>query len=112
MAKEKGFPQDLPRTKWYLNDGKIDSKPMGQYFSAPTQSLIQRWLREEKKLLITIDFCRNLEGKYWYVWIVQDIMIPTVRSIQKFSCYHDDKLTYEAALEEAIKETLNLIEIT
>ena len=67
LAKEKGF--DIPVFRWYYSinglNGKEDSSTMGKsfyknhskrgklYYSAPTQSLLQRWLRETKGIYVS-----------------------------------------------------------
>ena len=84
LAKEKGFPQDL-----YL---------------APTQSLLQRWLREEKGYYV-YPFFDNNELKW--TWVCRektgDMWIPLVGETPYFD-------TYEQALENALKYSLeNLV---
>jgi hypothetical protein len=116
LAKEKGF--DVPTHYAYnencqkamymelcLNRNTKDSRSI----SAPTQSLLQRWLREEKGIVIEV------------------ICLPTTRTSSKYeykrhlffgsdghyleSEYGDEIFdTYELALEDAIKYALeNLV---
>lgn len=116
LAKEKGF--DVPTAEFYNDDGNIGCYPRafnhnefpdGDY-AAPTQSLLQRWLREEKGVTICVDifddgwffdisiFCKQDTGVY-------EVDIPYKSS--NVSPVYD---TYELALEEALKYTLeNLI---
>lgn len=110
LAKEKGFPlqkaikqdgraffYELPQTHpdwancdaWYL----------------PTQSLLQRWLREEKNIHIAV--FPNLRNSYEYDWIVyikgEECWLPTYSALNDFP-------TYELALEDALKYALgNLV---
>jgi len=74
-------------------------------YSAPTQSLLQKWLREEHKLFINIThkthsqkFAYNITGAY-----VPYEPYLLSRIFSKFE-------TYEAALEDALQEALKLIE--
>ena len=59
LAKEKGF--DVDCEAFYYNDGFLQYAKFenwnGRYinkFSAPTQSLLQRWLREEKGIVVEV----------------------------------------------------------
>ncbi len=110
LAREKGFPlqkvikqdgraffYELPQTHpdwancdaWYL----------------PTQSRLQRWLREEKNIHIVV--FPNLRNSYEYDWIVyikgEECWLPTYSALNDFD-------TYEFALEDALKYALeNLV---
>jgi hypothetical protein len=70
---------------------ECDKKPRYlETFSAPTQALLQKWLRDEHKL--------NVLVSYGYGW---EVTICT---------YHDGTFnTYEEALEKGLLEGLNLI---
>lgn len=113
LAKEKGFPQDghhkyyefggsrlfTPTYKgaWYRN-----SPIPNTCVAAPTQSLLQRWLREEKKIDIAI--VPLFSGVYSY--IVYNIHCRDNRVVNTNAGY----ATYELALEDALKYALeNLI---
>lgn len=115
LAKEKGF--DVPTAEFYNDDGNIGCYPRafnhnefpdGDY-AAPTQSLLQRWLREEKGLCISVEAYPTLAimGKVCFAWVIKSgsdgHFMETNDSFQTFS-------TYELALEDAIKYALeNLI---
>ena len=88
LAKKKGF--NIPVSD-YINPDSIEEN-----YSAPTQSLLQRWLRETHNTHITIRCKRtdlSLDG-FWYV-------INSLES-KMFN-------TYEQALEEGLYEALKLI---
>ena len=94
LAKEKGFPQDVDRwmgelhsamnSNYYNHKGelngdcieiikrKIQKEEVPKEFelvAAPTQSLLQRWLREEKGIHISIDRDLDFNDKdYIYEW--------------------------------------------
>ena len=115
LAKEKGFREKC--IEHYYDDTKDlyrSSNPQcynfgGNTSDAPTQSLLQRWLREEKGIVIEV------------------ICLPTTRTSSKYeykrhlflgsdghyleSEYGDEIFdTYELALEDALKYALeNLV---
>jgi hypothetical protein len=127
LAKEKGFPQ-LPTESdgecYYHWDGlrKIHSLCSSKVyyddefrhrdlFRAPTQSLLQRWLREEKNLYISI--IAHAESKsVYYEWEVRYISalgnMNKASSVKTIETYEYN--TYELALEAALKYALeNLV---
>ena len=78
--------------KWW------NSKEIGKY-SRPTQSLLQRWLREVHKIHITITSISQDSWQY-HITKVGD-------SLGKL--YNEDYDDYEEALEDALVHALNLI---
>lgn len=79
----------------------------------PTQSLLQKWLRETYGIDISIDVVDNSrEGYYELVWMKNDIRDyndeECFDSVRRF--YHKGKFrTYEEALEEGLIQGLKLI---
>lgn len=130
LAKEKGFPQHpdengkcgiyiLYKSKntYVLSDWTVwISAPWGsEAIAAPTQSLLQRWLREEKGIYIEvyIDWEDSIEYNIVrYSWRVTTIYRVGNHDIGGYyknesEVYFD---TYELALEDALKYALeNLI---
>lgn len=113
LAKEKGFPQDVfgtceMKSACYLEDGRFCKDgciyPIEDAYTAPTQSLLQRWLREEKKWNIVV---RMYEDKGYY-WFIQNSKGQLQES---YFTYADEMFdTYELALEDALKYALeNLV---
>ena len=114
LAKEKGFPQDVfgtyeMKSSCYLEDGRYYKDgcicPIENAYTAPTQSLLQRWLREEKNIHIAV--FPNLRNSYEYDWIVyirgKECWLPTYSALNDFA-------TYELALEDALAYSLkNLV---
>lgn len=116
LAKEKGFPitekgfyiegvfinrgfsKDFH--KWYKDDSLIQS--------APTQSLLQRWLREEHNIHIGGEVrWNNFENEeIIYEFWIKDMreVKPSKRIFTEPSC-----LSYEGALEKGLQEGLKLI---
>lgn len=110
LAKEKGFEQ----SKWdmaYSENNPLEpiTEAMhirkGQRYSAPTQSLLQRWLREEHEIELYVKIDAILDSRKY--------------SFVTFNCKNLDVLhlplhnyvfdTYELALEKGLFEALKLI---
>ena len=117
LAKEKGFPQHIGNDAYIVENDYDDGYEVGCHYpiqfipdylptiTAPTQSLLQRWLREEKGYYVYPFFdnvqlmwdwvCREKTGDKW---------IPLVGL--EFHLFP----TYELALEDALKYALeNLV---
>jgi hypothetical protein len=110
LAKEKGFACDC-LNYWGINT-EMNLEPelqasfsrhasnynhdinKGQAISAPTQSLLQRWLRDAHDIIITISFgfTYNIYDKQWN------------RLAEVSHCK-----SYEEALEKGLEEALKLI---
>tara|TARA_R110000851_G_scaffold36063_1_gene94386 strand:- start:121 stop:546 length:426 start_codon:yes stop_codon:yes gene_type:complete len=129
LAKEKGFnwgcnyfytPDKKPyitrgyeyRSDAYVEDhnwnagmGSYPTKASDVLCSAPTQSLLQKWLREEHKINVESNYLPNIQ-KYSCLYI----------PMRGKACISDRKYvsklkfdTYEEALEEGLQEALKLI---
>lgn len=106
LAKEKGFNEDC-EYNYDMNGeihhiGKQNHNSHQLKISAPTQSLLQRWLREIKQIDICVNSVRftGHEEIGYYTYSIKSI-VPTKN-------YRFD--TYEQALEEGLKQALTLIE--
>lgn len=113
LAKEKGFnnkcyhyyqKRELQTDKCFNRYNKgVDS-----ICSAPTQSLLQRWLREEKKIYIaiSIDIDHDLHRVCFEYGVCYDFDGRTMEYHNSYDSFGQ----YEDALEDALKWTLeNLI---
>lgn len=100
LAKKKGFDW---YTSTYIDDEEDiiedDTAPLIGAIPAPTQSLLQRWLREVHKIHITITSISQESWQY-HITKVGD-------SLGKL--YNEDYDDYEEALEDALVDALNLI---
>ena len=123
LAKEKGFPQDPDKNDhclMYCWDGSLNIHPLAMWivwemeeydhdnlYAAPTQSLLQRWLREEKYLFVDIGMAFN---GYYYQVIRTDKFDECIGT-QIVEHFNGNKFdTYELALEDALKYALkNLV---
>lgn len=111
LAKEKGLKLNYCRELFYPDPDKEgeyvtnecshdwESIEDRDWYSRPTQALLQRWLREVHKLIILIDL-GPLSEKYSYEVYNYD----EVCDID----YVND--TYEEALEKGLVEALKLIQ--
>jgi hypothetical protein len=119
LARDKGFkvPCDgryFWEHKWQLslkgavkcsNDSDIKDRSKVSY-CAPTQSLIQKWLRDEFKIYVTISSLEDGEAILFDYAIKQKSPIFGFSNIRVNS---DEFKTYEEALETGIEKALNLI---
>lgn len=104
LAKEKGF-NEVCLNNYALDGNSYDRKPVG--LSAPTQSLLQDWLREKHNIYIvilpTINMC-------WAFKIInignENIELPPYDGVDAY-----DYSVYEEALEAGLFEGLKLIKI-
>lgn len=105
LAKEKGFPQDVfgtceMKSSCYLEDGRFYKDgcvyPIENAYTAPTQSLLQRWLREEKGYYVYPFF--DNESRRW-TWVCRELTGDKWIQLLDFEERHFD--TYELALEDA-----------
>lgn len=121
LAKEKGF--DLKTNYFYYNDGVLDQgdgdtehislnhNKYDRHYSAPTQYLLQKWLREEKSIYVCIYPLKvstsTTKGFRWD-WT----FVFTKEENKETSNINDNFigfLTYEEALENALKIILKTI---
>ena len=109
LAKEKGFNE---KCYHYYQNGTLESdgcfnrynKGVNSICSAPTQSILQRWLREEKAIAIVLQPYSYDIQRSTYSWIYE------IWADNNFEKTSKSFKTYELALENALKYTLkNLI---
>lgn len=91
-------------------------KSESNFYFLPTQSLLQRWLREIHKINVESNYLPNV-GKYKSTFKPMTIIPKTFRNFKEcyIKCskyygniYHN---TYEESLEEALLEALKLIKL-
>lgn len=119
VAKEKGF--NVPTDRYYhiyddvieaQNSLEMTSDGCADFYNslnqcrcaAPTQSLLQRWLREEKNIVVEIGWFSMEQKYYWSVFdTTKDDMfasfIPPAKSMSRYD-------TWEQALECGLKYAL------
>ena len=116
LAKEKGFPlqkvikQDGRAFFYELPQSHPDWANCDAWY-LPTQSLLQRWLREEKGIIIDVvlDWSYNIDfEEIRYQYRIGSIDRMTIEGGNKTKGLVFDKRfpTYELALEDALKYAL------
>lgn len=131
LAKEKGFDghTGYDHVGWhgfvyYHKDiGKLYNSANIEYFAnriaAPTQSLLQRWLREKHKIHVLPSVTCNIEGSIYFCSItsffedslkhkwIEDEEFKELKEIgiRNYKIFK----TYEQALEQGLLEALKLI---
>lgn len=114
LAKEKGF--DVPTfgyyridtEDWYRTDVYEDWNDSTIRYSAPTQSLLQRWLREERKIIVEVSAFPNEKKEFVFDWVV--LWNPLYIADSDAYSNGENYPTYELALEDALAYSLkNLV---
>lgn len=125
LAKEKGFNEDVLSYYNCNSKGEYYDGPFNTVFnieqapdnwngrsyltavSAPTQSLLQRWLREKHQYHIQLHYDLS-RGWEWRIFILNHVITGTILN----KCIFNADLiytTYEEALEQGLLEALKLI---
>ncbi len=112
LAKEKGI--DFICYDGYTKGGRQlnyrNNWWKDRYMYAPTQSLLQKRLREEKDIHIEIGTDRTSYPKFAYnIIIFKEETIEWESGLEEGRIWSDLYRTYEEALEEGLKESLKLI---
>lgn len=104
LAKKKGF--NLETVKSYDNKGTLSSIKTDNsldIISAPTQSLLKKWLREKFNIIISINFNLIEKDDMGYVYEICDVKNFHTK-VSNFKYY-----TYEGALKDALIRSLKII---
>lgn len=135
LAKEVGFTLQSnpfgyitkfyePSTKIIRSYGRHRVKNIDELIYAPTQSLLQKWLREKHNIHIsvTLEFIGSDEWVYAYEIIYlpkneanikrRSVLFKKIYSFsfkEEIGTYNGGWDTYEEALEEGLKESLKLL---
>lgn len=107
LAKQKGF--DIVTVEMYGSQKVPQLEPYNQtrwvlyrdYYMAPTQTNLQKWLRETHNIYVSI--------KYKPDEIINRFELSIYEQI--YHRHTEIYATYESALEEGLKQGLTLIEI-
>jgi hypothetical protein len=121
LAKEKGFDFKVYKEEkiydklGYLLKPEDEVFPNVEYFPAPTQTLLQKWLREVHNLYVDSYHDLTSDGKsiqYYTSWgFLQQKDIDGNQNVNGWYDEYNDYKTYEEALEIGLQEALKLIEI-
>ena len=111
MLKEAGF--DAPCLCCYTSDGEKEETRVplnhnfGLDYSRPTQALAARWLREKHRIVVNVAFIPpSVNGDIWQYFIEK---MDNMVWIGDFEPSERRYKTYEEALEEGLKRSLELI---
>ena|ERR1700741_194353 len=125
LAKEKGFnaetcdyyritgsgPFNTAKRNWN-NDSEMKTAGGMTYISAPTQSLLQKWLREVHGLHIAILYS-PLQSKYEHELyktdedLIQDSLLKLSMDVEEYVIYNSYEDALEAGLQEQLKKLPN-----
>ena len=112
LAKEKGF--NIPVYGKYniakeeiMDICRVDSNNSRNNISAPTQSLLQKWLREKHKIYVTPtpNFAHGLGD----CGICDSEILCYIHKEDEYIYCCEDFYTYEESLEKGLYKALNLI---
>lgn len=120
-AKKQGFKE---RCHYFFNEGsgwKMQEDYMlrqDKTIEAPSQSLLQKWLREEKDILVEVTFSSRLSRKLYeaahekpslnFSWKIYTSIKDPSHFFPEF--WTDDTFeTYEEALEKGLQEALKMV---
>ena len=109
-VKEFLFYQRYPNNSEYTYNPDEDSEAIGyeerynRLVNQPTQSLLQKWMREKHGIFVEVTTDLNVGILFTY----------RISKLEKYCVYHHDLKTtfydsYEQALEEGLQEALKLI---
>ncbi len=109
LCKEKGF--DIPVYDHFDLEGDIQKAEkrlnwndrflfVAEIMSCPTQSLVQRWLRETKKVIVIVRYIYEYDDTPYSYFIYNEGNSDYVNN------WTDDYKTYEEALEAGLQEAL------
>ncbi len=118
LAKEKGFFQETNRLeipyynykgefKGDVSDWRIRKYIRGEntsdieFVSAPTQSLLAKWLREEHNIIVLVDY-EGIDGYYYKFYSYKE-------GNKNYDASDKNYNTYEEALEIGLYQALLLI---
>ena len=114
LAKEKGFdwkPDFYSAGNYYTKHGGFIkesltltyNKRMSDFYLASTQSLLQKWLRDNHKIHIMIDYLELSEK-----WVAEPVFYLEEDCLKGIEPVIGE--TYEEAMEKAIQKALNNID--
>ena len=105
LAKEKGLTYDEVGQSYSYNGEFTYGRNDEHFYPAPTQSVLQKWLREKHKIHIIVN---PTVTNYWASGLCNiGNELISISGIVTFSQY--DYNTYEEALEAGLIDSLNLL---
>lgn len=129
LAHKAGYPGNSPECYAIEEGGSLDATIIDEWSGLiaegwnylcdrPTQSVLQKWIREEHKITVESNFLPNIQ-KYRCLYKPQNIIPKDFkRDGKSYKEYHlavdqyygkDSYETYEEALETGLREALKII---
>jgi len=110
LAKEKSFLIPNYFQYWYSSEGKLKeiiiSEPKLDWTQAPTQSMLQAWLRDEHKIRVFVK--QGVSGNFNFeIYTLSEVPNQIGKWERIGNIVSSD--TYELALEKGLELGLNLI---
>ena len=116
LAKEKLYPQERFKYPKYSTDGYVEYHNCNDGIQVPTQSLLQKWLREKHKIHIHVRHYSDCpEQEINNENYDESLGMYGVEISEPNTCHEMDIFvksnfyTYEEALEIGLQEALKLI---
>ena len=119
LAKNKGFDFKVYKEEkiydklGYLLKPEDEVFPGVEYFPAPTQSLLQKWLREVHEIIVEVEVGFDIEDGeivyYFTPFIKRKESIEFVKYSGLLTSMFENKTIYEEALELGLQGALKLI---
>ena len=78
-----------------------DNNDKDYYLLAPTQSLLQKWLREKHNIIVLVDY-EGIDGYYYKYYYY-------INEVKKYNASDKNYITFEEAYEIGLQEALKLI---
>ena len=85
---------------YHTNKEKLNAKLYR--CSAPTQSLLAKWLREKHNIIVLVDY-EGIDGYYYKYYYY-------INEVQKYDASGKNYITFEEAYEIGLQEALKLIQ--
>ncbi len=108
LAKEKGFDWDcqyVATSEFFVYKSGLDNhNQYHDYYSVPTQSLLQKWLREEKGIVVTVVPYGYKLSERFDIDNTFSYSVHTVKGV--WICDGCDFLSYTEAMETGEQEAL------
>jgi len=111
LAKENGFELSYVNDDWeyhYTDDGKLLKRNIITMVS--TQSLLQKWLREQHKIEVNISWEQNMGWFYIIAWLYESNDMIKLELDDIYNMKSEYK-TYEEALEDGLYQAIDLIKL-
>ena len=117
LAKEKGFPSiNTGLNKMYTEEGHFYNSVGPTFdesssYQAPTQSLLQKWLREKHNIIVEVKPIEWYSPKFVFYLLIwhKDTIIQIKRTEKDLPKIKWEFFNYEKALEKGLFEALKLI---